>query len=76
VIGDLSRRRGRVEAGAPGQRPRGEGQRASRGDVRLRHGPAFQHPRAEANYSMQFDRYEEVPNNLAEGGSSSPHRGP
>ena len=45
VIGDLSRRRGRVE----GQEPRGnaarrEGQRAAVGDVRLRDRPALQHP--------------------------------
>ena len=44
VIGDLSRRRGRVEgSGAPRQRARGHRTRAAERDVRLRDRPAFEH---------------------------------
>src|SRR3989440_1500837 len=66
VIGDLSRRRGRVE----GQEPRGNALavKASRPpsevvgfatDLRST-------TQGRANYTMQFDRYEEVPANIAE----------
>jgi elongation factor G len=66
VIGDLSRRRGRVE----GQEPRGNALAVTAvvplsemfgyaNDLRS-------NTQGRANYTMQFDRYEEVPNNLAE----------
>jgi elongation factor G len=69
-LGDGHRRpvlaRGRVEA----QEPRGNaiavvGQRPAVVDVRVRDRPAS-NTQGRANYSMQFDRYEEVPNNVAE----------
>ncbi|MDQ3934802.1 MAG: elongation factor G [Actinomycetota bacterium] len=66
VIGDLSRRRGRVE----GQEPRGNAMAVTASvplsemfgyatDVRS-------NTQGRATYSMQFDRYEEVPTNIAE----------
>jgi elongation factor G len=66
VIGDLSRRRGRVE----GQEPRGNATTVQASvplaemfgyatDVRSM-------SQGRATYSMQFDRYEEVPTNVAE----------
>jgi elongation factor G len=67
VIGDLSRRRGRVE----GQEPRGNAL-AVRASVPLAEMFGYatdlrSTTQGRAQYSMQFDRYEEVPNNLAEG---------
>jgi elongation factor G len=66
VIGDLSRRRGRVE----GQEPQGNAL-AVRASVPLSEMFGYatdlrSNTQGRANYSMQFDRYEEVPNNLAE----------
>jgi elongation factor G len=66
VIGDLNRRRGRVE----GMEPRGNAQVVSAHvplsemfgyatDVRSM-------TQGRATYTMQFDRYEEVPTNIAE----------
>ena len=66
VIGDLSRRRGRVES----QEPRGNAI-AVKGSVPL--AAMFGYAtdlrsttQGRANYTMQFDRYEEVPPNIAE----------
>jgi elongation factor G len=66
VIGDLSRRRGRVE----GQEPRGNAL-AVKSSVPL--GEMFGYAtdlrsttQGRASYTMQFDRYEEVPGNIAE----------
>jgi elongation factor G len=66
VIGDLSRRRGHVE----GQEPRGNAL-AVTASVPL--GEMFGYAtslrsatQGRANYTMQFDRYEEVPQNIAE----------
>ncbi len=66
VIGDLSKRRGHVE----GQEPRGNAL-AVTASVPL--GEMFGYAtslrsatQGRANYSMQFDRYEEVPQNIAE----------
>jgi elongation factor G len=66
VIGDLSRRRGRVEA----QEPRGN---AVVVNARVPLSAMFGYAtdlrsttQGRANYSMQFDRYEEVPPNIAE----------
>jgi elongation factor G len=66
VIGDLSRRRGRVE----GQEPRGNAL-AVHGVVPLSEMFGYandlrSNTQGRATYTMQFDRYEEVPNNLAE----------
>jgi elongation factor G len=66
VIGDLSRRRGRVE----GQEPRGNAL-AVKGVVPLSEMFGYandlrSNTQGRANYTMQFDRYEEVPNSLAE----------
>jgi elongation factor G len=66
VIGDLSKRRGRVE----GQEPQGNAL-AVRASVPLSEMFGYatdlrSNTQGRANYSMQFDRYEEVPNNLAE----------
>jgi elongation factor G len=67
VIGDLSRRRGRVE----GQEPQGNAL-AVKASVPLAEMFGYatdlrSTTQGRAQYSMQFDRYEEVPNNLAEG---------
>jgi elongation factor G len=67
VIGDLSRRRGRVE----GQEPRGNAL-AVKASVPLSEMFGYatdlrSTTQGRAQYTMQFDRYEEVPNNLAEG---------
>src|SRR5205823_5147387 len=67
LIGDLSRRRGRVE----GQEPRGNAL-AVKASVPLAEMFGYatdlrSNTQGRANYTMQFDRYEEVPNNLAEG---------
>ncbi len=66
VIGDLSRRRGRVES----QEPRGNAV-AVKGSVPL--SAMFGYAtdlrsttQGRANYTMQFDRYEEVPPNIAD----------
>ena len=66
VIGDLSRRRGKVQ----GQEPRGNAL-AVQAFVPL--GEMFGYAtdlrsstQGRANYTMQFERYEEVPNNIAE----------
>jgi len=66
VIGDLSRRRGRVE----GQEPRGNAV-AVQASVPLAEMFGYatdlrSTTQGRANYSMQFDRYEEVPANVAE----------
>ena len=66
VIGDLSSRRGRVE----GMEQRGtshvvRSQVPLGGDVRLRYGPSFAHPRSR-DYTMQFDSYQQVPESIAE----------
>ncbi len=66
VIGDLSKRRGRVE----GQEPQGNAL-VVRASVPLSEMFGYatdlrSNTQGRANYSMQFDRYEEVPNNLAE----------
>ena len=67
VIGDLSRRRGKVE----GQEPRGNAlavarHRPAQRDVRLRRATCAPRPRGAPAYTMQFARYEEVPANIAE----------
>ena len=66
VIGDLSKRRGRVE----GQEPRGNAL-AVTAKVPLSEMFGYatdlrSNTQGRANYSMQFDRYEEVPPNIAE----------
>jgi elongation factor G len=66
VIGDLSKRRGRVE----GQEPQGNAL-VVKASVPLSEMFGYatdlrSNTQGRANYSMQFDRYEEVPNNLAE----------
>jgi elongation factor G len=66
VIGDLSRRRGRVE----GQEPRGNAL-VVKASVPLAEMFGYatdlrSNTQGRANYTMQFDRYEEVPGNLAE----------
>jgi elongation factor G len=66
VIGDLSRRRGRVE----GMEPRGNAQ-VIRGHVPLSEMFGYatdvrSMTQGRATYTMQFDRYEEVPPNIAE----------
>jgi elongation factor G len=66
VIGDLNRRRGRVE----GMEPRGNAQ-AVRGHVPLSEMFGYatdvrSMTQGRATYTMQFDRYEEVPTNIAE----------
>ncbi|HYH57784.1 MAG TPA: elongation factor G [Thermoleophilaceae bacterium] len=66
VIGDLSKRRGRVE----GQEPRGNALAVT---ARVPLGEMFgyatdlrSNTQGRAAYSMQFDRYEEVPSNIAQ----------
>jgi elongation factor G len=66
VIGDLSRRRGHVE----GQEPRGNAV-AVKGSVPLSSMFGYatdlrSSTQGRATYTMQFDRYEEVPTNIAE----------
>jgi elongation factor G len=66
VIGDLSRRRGHVE----GQEPRGNAV-AVKGSVPLSSMFGYatdlrSSTQGRATYTMQFDRYEEVPSNIAE----------
>ncbi|MFL5868139.1 MAG: elongation factor G [Thermoleophilaceae bacterium] len=66
VIGDLSRRRGHVES----QEPRGNAV-AVKGSVPLAEMFGYatdlrSNTQGRANYTMQFDRYEEVPQNIAE----------
>jgi elongation factor G len=66
VIGDLSSRRGRVE----GQEPRGNAV-VVKASVPLASMFGYatdlrSSTQGRANYSMQFDRYEEVPSNIAE----------
>ncbi|HYM59231.1 MAG TPA: elongation factor G [Solirubrobacteraceae bacterium] len=66
VIGDLNRRRGRVE----GMEPRGNAQ-VVRGHVPLSEMFGYatdvrSMTQGRATYTMQFDRYEEVPPNIAE----------
>src|SRR5205085_4872375 len=66
VIGDLSRRRGRVES----QEPRGNAV-AVKGSVPLAEMFGYatdlrSTTQGRATYTMQFDRYEEVPQNIAE----------
>jgi elongation factor G len=66
VIGDLSSRRGRIE----GQEPRGNAV-AVRGSVPLASMFGYatdlrSSTQGRANYTMQFDRYEEVPSSLAD----------
>ena len=67
VIGDLNRRRGRVE----GMEQRGNAQvvRGARAAVSEMFGYATDvrsMTQGRATYTMQFDRYEEVPPNIAE----------
>ncbi len=66
VIGDLSRRRGQIE----GQERQGNAP-AVTGYVPLSEMFGYvtdlrSNTQGRANYTMQFDRYEEVPNNIAE----------
>ena len=66
VIGDLNRRRGRVH----GMEPRGNAQ-VVRAHVPLSEMFGYatdvrSMTQGRATYTMQFDRYEEVPNNIAE----------
>jgi elongation factor G len=66
VIGDLSRRRGRIE----GQEPRGNAV-VVKGSVPLSEMFGYatdlrSTTQGRANYTMQFDRYDEVPPNIAE----------
>jgi elongation factor G len=66
VIGDVSRRRGRIE----GQEPRGNAV-AVKASVPLSEMFGYatdlrSTTQGRANYSMQFDRYAEVPGNIAE----------
>jgi elongation factor G len=66
VIGDLSRRRGRVES----QEPRGNAV-AVKASVPLAEMFGYatdlrSTTQGRANYTMQFDRYEEVPSNIAD----------
>jgi elongation factor G len=66
VIGDLSRRRGHVEA----QEPRGNAM-AVQSSVPLAEMFGYatdlrSTTQGRATYTMQFDRYEEVPSNIAE----------
>jgi hypothetical protein len=66
VIGDLSRRRGHVE----GQEPRGNAV-AVKGSVPLSAMFGYatdlrSSTQGRATYTMQFDRYDEVPSNIAE----------
>ncbi|MBA2430158.1 MAG: elongation factor G [Thermoleophilaceae bacterium] len=66
VIGDLSRRRGRVE----GQEPRGNAL-AVKASVPLAEMFGYatdvrSNTQGRASYTMQFDRYEEVPGNIAQ----------
>jgi elongation factor G len=66
VIGDLSRRRGRIEA----QEPRGQAV-AVTGTVPLAEmfgyvGDLRSNTQGRASYTMQFEKYEEVPPNIAE----------
>src|ERR671924_435684 len=66
VIGDLSRRRGHVES----QEPRGNAV-AVKGSVPLSEMFGYatdlrSNTQGRANYTMQFDRYAEVPSNIAE----------
>jgi elongation factor G len=66
VIGDLSSRRGRIE----GQEPRGNAV-AVKGSVPLASMFGYatdlrSSTQGRANYTMQFDRYEEVPSSLAD----------
>src|SRR4051794_9937998 len=66
VIGDLSRRRGHVQS----QEPRGNAV-AVKGSVPLAEMFGYatdlrSNTQGRANYTMQFDRYEEVPQNIAE----------
>ena len=66
VIGDLSRRRGRVEGQErPRQRAGRPRLRAAERDVRLR-ADVRSSTQGRATYTMQFDRYDEVPPNIAE----------
>ncbi|HEY3645972.1 MAG TPA: elongation factor G [Gammaproteobacteria bacterium] len=76
VIGDLSRRRGKVQ----GQEPRGNAV-AIQAHVPL--GEMFGYAtdlrsstQGRANFTMQFDRYEEVPQNIAESLIESPSAEP
>jgi elongation factor G len=66
VIGDLSRRRGRVE----GQEPRGNAlavtARVPLSEMFGYVGDLRSNTQGRANYTMQFDGYEEVPPNIAE----------
>ncbi|MEA2480892.1 MAG: elongation factor, partial [Thermoleophilaceae bacterium] len=66
VIGDMSRRRGRIE----GQEPRGNAI-VVQGRVPLSEMFGYSNDlrsstQGRGNYSMQFERYEEVPNHVAE----------
>ena len=47
------------------QRPGRQGERPAVRDVRLRHRPALDDRRGAPDFTMQFDRYEEVPQSIA-----------
>ena len=75
VIGDISRRRGRVE----GQEPRGNAL-AVKASVPLSEMFGYatdlrSTTQGRAVYTMQFDRYEEVPGGHRRGDRRAPHRG-
>ena len=74
MIGDLSKRRGRVE----GQEPRGNAL-AVKASVPLSEMFGYatdlrSNTQGRANYTMQFDRYEEVPEQHRRGDRRAPHR--
>ena len=74
VIGDLNRRRGRVE----GMEPRGNAQ-AVKAHVPLSEMFGYatdvrSMTQGRATYTMQFDRYEEVPAQHRREGGGGPHR--
>ena len=74
VIGDLNRRRGRIQA-----RSRAATPRWSRAHVPLAEMFGYatdlrSTTQGRATYTMQFDRYEEVPPNIAEKMIEAPHR--
>ena len=67
MIGDLSRRRGRVEAQEPRGNARGRARRSVPLSAMFGYATDLRSTtQGRANYSMQFDRYEEVPPSIAE----------
>ena len=72
VIGDLSRRRGRVEGQEPrGQRPGRRGPACRWRRCSATRPTCAPPPRDGRSYTMQFDRYEEVPPTTSQRESSS-----